>query len=140
MILSQRKQRIIGPESIAPILYSILNSEDATDQDKEHFWVVGLNGTNVIQYLELACLGILNRCNAHPREIFRLAITKAVNSIIVAHNHPSGNLDPSDEDREITRKLVESGEILGIPVMDSMIIGNLENPGAFYSFHDNAEL
>ena len=121
-----RKKSIAKPEDVARILQDILKTEDRYDQDKEHFWVVGLNSRNIIQYLELVSLGTLNASLVHPREVFRLSVHKAVASILIAHNHPSGNTEPSREDLEITKRLTEAGRILGIDVLDHIIITRKE--------------
>jgi DNA repair protein RadC len=121
-----RKKSITKPEDVAKILQDILKVEDKYDQDKEHFWVLGLNSRNVLQYLELVSLGSLNASLVHPREVFRLSVHKAVASLIVAHNHPSGETEPSREDLEITKRLKEAGKILGIEVLDHIIITRTE--------------
>jgi len=126
------KTSITNPERVANILQKILKAEGWIDQDKEHFWVVGLNPRNVIKYLELVSLGTLDTNLVHPREVFRLAIVKAVAQIIIAHNHPSGNSQPSPEDVAITKQLVKAGKILGIEVIDHIIIAGKE----FASFKD----
>jgi DNA repair protein RadC len=100
---------------------------------KEHFWVVGLNTRNAIQYIDLASLGTLNSSLVHPREVFRFAILKAVSSVIVSHNHPSGDPEPSDDDLTITRRLTEAGRIVGIDLLDHIVIGTR---GSFYSFKE----
>ncbi len=125
---------VSNPEALATIFHNVLAFEGIVDQDKEHFWVVGLSSRNAIQYAELVSLGTLNTSLVTPRETFRFAIMKAVASIILCHNHPSGDPEPSDDDLKITRKLVESGKILGIEVIDHIIIGN-KNPG-YYSLRE----
>lgn len=127
------KTSLTSPEKTAEILQKILKNEDTIDQDKEHFWVVGLNSHNIIKYLELVSLGILNENLVHPREVFRLAIMKGIASIIVAHNHPSGVVEPSGADLIITERLKKVGEILGIEVIDHIIITKND----FYSFKEN---
>ena len=122
MEIRTKKQKITNPKEIALILRDILVSEDQIDQDKEHFWVIGLDSRNVIQYVELVSLGTLNASLVHPREVFRLAIFKGVSHIIVGHNHPSGDTEPSEDDLEMTKRLIESGKILGIEVFDHIII------------------
>lgn len=123
MLLSQKKQKISGPEAVANILQAMLDNEHEIDQQKEHFWVIGLNGANVIQYVDLVSLGLLNRTLVHPREVFRMAIAKGVNSIIVAHNHPSGSLEPSNDDLAVTKQLKAAGQVVGIEVLDHIILG-----------------
>ena len=129
MIISEKKQSIKSPECVANILNAILDSEHETDRDKEHFWAIGLDTKKKIKYIELISLGILNRSLIHPREVFRLAILKAVDSIIVIHNHPSGDISPSESDIEITNKLIEGGKLLCIEIIDHIIIGD-----GYYSF------
>jgi len=126
------KINVTNPKKVVDILQKILKAEGRIDQDKEHFWVVGLNPRNVIKYLELVSLGTLDTNLVHPREVFRLAIVKAVAQIIIAHNHPSGNSQPSPEDVAITKQLVKAGKILGIEVIDHIIIAGKE----FASFKD----
>ena len=125
--------KINSPDALFKICKAALEFEDIIDQEKEHFWVFGLTTANRIKYFELVSLGILNASLVSPRETFRLAISEGVCSIIVAHNHPSGNLQPSREDINITNKLVQSGKILEIPVLDHLIIA--ENK--YYSFSEN---
>lgn len=87
----------------------------------ERFVVFILNSKNVVQAIEIISEGTLNASLVHPRETFRAAILGIGASIIVAHNHPSGNLEPSREDIEITQQLTEAGKIIGIPVHDHVI-------------------
>jgi len=122
MQIKTKKTKITSGEDIAKILTSILNAEDENDQLKEHFWAIGLRTSNVIEYVELVSLGTLNAAIVHPRETYRLAILKNVNQIIVAHNHPSGDLKPSDKDIDITKQLIGAGKILDIKLLDHIII------------------
>ena len=122
LIEIKEKKTIKNSKDISQILRTILNSECHIDQDKEHFWVVGFNCRNVIKYIELVSLGTLSSTLTHPREIFRRAIMQAACSIIVAHNHPSEDPTPSNDDIEITKKVKKSGEILGIKLLDSLVI------------------
>ena len=82
-----------------------------------------MNGAHEIIDIRVVSMGILNRTIVHPREVFADPIQKRAASIIIAHNHPSGSTDPSPEDKEITRRLKEAGETLGIPVLDHLIFG-----------------
>jgi len=88
---------------------------------KERFVVFILNSKNAVQAVEFVSEGTLNASLVHPREVFRAAVLGIGASIIVAHNHPSGNFEPSRDDVEITRQLTESGKILGIPLHDHLI-------------------
>jgi DNA repair protein RadC len=88
---------------------------------RERFVVFILNSKNAVQAVEIVTEGILNSSLVHPRETFRSAILGLGVSIIVAHNHPSGNPEPSAEDLQITKQLVDAGKIVGIPVHDHII-------------------
>ena len=124
MLVRARKQTITDPQNVHDVLSKVLNSENEVDRMKEHFWIVGLNTRNVIQYIDLVSLGTLNSSLVHAREVFRFAILKAISSLIIAHNHPSGDPKPSEEDIRITRRLTDAGRIIGIEVLDHIIIGN----------------
>ncbi len=91
------------------------------NQVRERFVVFWLNSANKVIGFEFISEGLLNTSLTHPREIFRGAIVATAASIIIAHNHPSGNSDPSDEDVRVTRQIVEAGKIIGIPVHDHII-------------------
>jgi DNA repair protein RadC len=94
------------------------------NQVRERFVVFWLNSANKVVGFEVVSEGLLNTSLTHPREIFRGAIVATAASIIVAHNHPSGNPDPSDEDLRVTRQIVEAGKIIGIPVHDHLIFAD----------------
>ena len=120
-ILSQSKwlsnRNVTAPQEIADIFVPILR-----DDNKEKFIVVCLNSANKIIKYETISIGNLNSSIVHPREIFKVAIDCSSASIILIHNHPSGNPEPSREDIQITKKVVESGKIMDIPVFDHLII------------------
>ena len=90
---------------------------------QEHFLAVYLDTKNKIIADQTITIGTLNSCLIHPREVFRGALKNAAHSLIVIHNHPSGDSTPSAEDREITQRLEKTGEIMGIPLLDHLIIG-----------------
>src|SRR5664279_3930144 len=94
------------------------------NQVRERFVVFWLNSANKVIGFEIITEGLLNTSLTHPREIFRGAIVATAASIIIAHNHPSENSDPSDEDIRVTRQIVEAGKIVGIPVHDHIIFTN----------------
>ena len=99
----------------------------------EVFAVLLLNSANGVVGFSEVTKGILNSSLVHPREIFQRAILANSASIILVHNHPSGNLEPSSEDQRITKQLVEGGIILGIPVVDHVI---LTGPTTYSSFSE----
>ncbi len=100
-----------------------------TDPNKEFFIALYLNTKNGILKQEVISIGSLNANIVHPREIFKTACMVSASSIIVAHNHPSGDPSPSREDIELTKKLVESGKMIGIEILDHVIIGYDKNYG-----------
>lgn len=102
-------------------------------QYKEIFKIVLLNTKNeIITDVDIS-MGTLNSSLVHPREVFREAIRRSSNKIILLHNHPSGNTEPSKEDKNITNRLKDCGEIIGIEVLDHIIIGD----GIYFSFKEN---
>ena len=122
--ISEDKKEIVKPEDIYRILTDCLKSEDKIDQDKEHFWVFHLDCRNKIKLLELVSLGTLNSSLVHPREVFTRAVGEISAQIIIAHNHPSGEANPSDDDITLTKRLVKAGELLGIELIDHIIVAN----------------
>jgi DNA repair protein RadC len=100
------------------------------DKAKEHFKLILLNPRNKIIGISTISIGTLNASLVHPREVFKDAIVHSAASVVLAHNHPSGDPEPSEDDLKITKKLVESGKILGIEVIDHIIIGKND----YYSF------
>ena len=100
------------------------------DRRREYFVALLLDGKNRIILEEQVSEGSLNQSIVHPREVFSRAVKESAAAVILVHNHPSGDPSPSREDREITRRLREAGDILGIRVLDHIIIGD----GSYFSF------
>lgn len=94
--------------------------------DREHFIVMCLDSKNHPTALNVCHVGSLNSSLVHPREVFKPAILSNAASIMVGHNHPSGNSEPSEADFIMTKKLVAAGEILGIEVLDHIVMGDKE--------------
>lgn len=90
--------------------------------DREHFKILLLNTKNQVIQIHTVSVGSLNASIVHPRECFRPAIAAQANAIILVHNHPSGDVEPSKEDENLTRRLMSAGEIVGIKVLDHVII------------------
>jgi DNA repair protein RadC len=109
---------ISTPESAAPFL------EDMRHLAQEAFCVLTLNTKNRVIQRHLISLGTVSSTLVHPREVFVPAIRNCASSIIVVHNHPSGDASPSAEDIRITKKLIEAGKTIEIPVIDHLIIGD----------------
>jgi DNA repair protein RadC len=112
----------------------IINSTDAAveqlkdicNKTQEYFVLLTLDGANRLINLRTVTIGTLNSSLVHPREVFAPALEDRAASIIVAHNHPSGSLEPSQEDIEVTKRLKEVGEIVGIPLVDHIIVTKSE--------------
>lgn len=109
--------RMRTPKDILPLLL-----EERT-ADQERIVVFTLDGSNQVIKKHTVTIGLVNQSQVHPREVFRQAISDNACVILVAHNHPSGNCEPSEGDLAATRRLVESGKTLGIPVLDHVIVG-----------------
>jgi len=105
-------------------LFSFLNQET-----KEYFITLHLDGKNRIVCIDEVSVGSLNQSIVHPREVFKTALLSSAAAIVLIHNHPSGDPAPSREDREITRRLKEGGDLLGIRVLDHIIVGS-----SYFSF------
>lgn len=92
--------------------------------DREHFLVVMLDARNQVLGMETVSVGDLTSTLAHPREVFKACIRQSAAAVILAHNHPSGDPKPSQDDYQVTRRLVEAGRVLGIEVLDHVILGD----------------
>ncbi|WP_084024479.1 RadC family protein [Vulcanibacillus modesticaldus] len=117
--IPQDKIQIRSPRDVANFIL-----EDMKHLKQEHFIALLLDTKNQIIAKETISIGSLNSSIVHPREVFKPAIKKSVSAIIVVHNHPSGDPTPSKEDIEVTNRLVEAGNILGIDLLDHVIIGD----------------
>lgn len=106
------------------------------DKAKEHFKLIILNTRNCITAITNVSTGTLSASLVHPREVFKDAIRHSASSVVLAHNHPSGNPEPSEEDLRITRRLIDAGKIIGIDVLDHIIIGK----NSFSSFKERGLL
>ncbi|MDY6834956.1 MAG: DNA repair protein RadC [Chloroflexota bacterium] len=112
---------VSNPKTVVKHLSSRLRGKK-----KEHFWVLLLNTRNqVIRDCEIS-VGSLDASIVHPREVFKEAITASAASVLFVHNHPSGDPTPSQEDVELTKRLVEVGDLVGIEVLDHVIVGSKE--------------
>jgi DNA repair protein RadC len=133
---ASQKVKIISPKDVHKTLIRYLKSKHRFDQEKEHFWTIGLTAAHTIVYIDTVGIGTITGVIAETREIFRFAILKGVVKIVISHNHPSGNLNPSEADIEVTNKLIKSGKILGIEIMDHLII----TTKGYYSFKDEGKM
>jgi DNA repair protein RadC len=115
--MSERPQ-ITDPKSVADLLYDYL-----CDKDREYFILLMLDTKNRVIGMNVVSIGILDSALVSPREVFKAALLANAASVIVSHNHPSGDPTPSAEDKRITQRLVEAGNIIHIAVLDHIIIG-----------------
>ena len=121
--LTKRKYRgkqpreIRGPDDVVAVVGPKLRQEH-----REQFLVLLLNARHEVMAKETVSVGSLNASIVHPREVFRPAVLASAAAIVLVHNHPSGDPEPSEEDLTITKRLVEAGELLGIGVLDHVIV------------------
>ena len=94
------------------------------NSDREKLIVVGLDTKNQPTFIDTVSIGVLNTSLVHPREVFKSAILGNSASIVLFHNHPSGDIDPSEDDIEVTKRIADAGKLLGIPLVDHIIIGD----------------
>src|SRR5712692_6433145 len=121
IVLKDKEIIATDPKVIAKIFQDLLATEDEIDQDKEHYYVMHIDSRNKVKLVELVGLGTVNSASVHPRETFTRAVAERSVSIIIAHNHPSGNVEPSENDLKTTSQLQKAGEILGITLLDHII-------------------
>ena len=119
--------KITEAKDVLPLIDRITNKQ------QEYFICISLNGANEVIENRTVTVGLLDRSQVHPREVFADVITDRAASVIFAHNHPSGALEPSNSDLKIHEQLTEAGRILGIKVLDHIIISKK----GYYSFQEN---
>jgi DNA repair protein RadC len=133
-IISERKvknpEKLTKPEEIYKLLKRYAKAR------QEQFIVMTLDGLHQPISISLVFIGTMNRIMVHPREVFHRAVRDMAAAVVVCHNHPSGDLQPSPEDLDMTRKIWKAGIVLGINVLDHLIIGKK----GFYSFRMNGDL
>jgi DNA repair protein RadC len=122
--------RIGFPKDILPLITHY------ADRKQEHFLCISLNGAHEVISVRVVSVGLVNRALVHPREVYADPLSDRAAAVILAHNHPSGNLEPSTEDRTVTKKLQGAADILGINFLDHIIFGRT----GYYSFLEKGEL
>jgi DNA repair protein RadC len=120
-------REITHPSHIATLILEYIG-----DADREHFVIVMLSTKHKVIGIHTVSIGNLSASLVHPREVFKAAILSSAAVLILAHNHPSGEVTPSQEDKDMTSRLQECGELLGIKILDHVIVGD-----SYYSFADN---
>lgn len=126
------KIKVLNSDDLYGIMQRVLLREEKIDQDREHFWVIGLANNHRILFIELISMGTVKKTLADPMEVFSLALQKRAVRIILCHNHPSGELRPSDADKDMTDRLIQVGIIVDTPVLDHIIISSK----SYMSFKD----
>lgn len=109
------------PSDIVPLL------RHYADRKQEHFLCISLNGANEILNTRVVTIGLADRSHVHPREVFADVLVDRASAIIIAHNHPAGSLEPSEEDIAVTKQIAQAGQILGISVLDHIIFNHKES-------------
>lgn len=132
----EEKIKILNGDDLYGIMQKILLREEKIDQDREHFWIVGLANNNRILFIELIGLGSINKTIAEPMDVFSFALQKRAVSVILVHNHPSGEVKPSDSDKDLTDRMIQVGNIVETFVYDHLIITDK----TYYSFRDSGLL
>ena len=126
-----------SPHLIFEFWKNVIASKPDFELEKEALFVILLDAKLRPKGYHLTALGSLNECTAHPREIFRVAIVSSAFGLVVAHNHPSGDADPSHADRQLTAKLRDAAALLQINFTDHVIIGSPSpNRQPYFSFRD----
>ena len=118
------------------VLQTLQAHEDLSSLEQEHFWAILMNARQKILKILLIAKGSVAEVTVHPRDVFREAIRMNVSSMIIAHNHPSGDVQPSEGDDDLTYRLVDAGQLLGIPVLDHLVVSETE----FYSYAEHGRL
>ena len=113
------KDTIIASDDAARVARAFILTLGA---DQEHFVVLMLDARGALNAVTHVATGTISSTLVHPRDVFRAAILQGASAIIVAHNHPSGDPSPSEEDEHLTARLVECGDVFGIPVLDHLVI------------------
>ena len=133
----------LGRRKVSPKSRAVVSPKDIFNEvrhyasrEKEHLIVVMLNGAQECIGTFIATIGLVNRTIVHPREVFADAIASRATAVAIAHNHPSGNTEPSEEDKEVTRRLKQSGDILGIKLLDHLVFTDT----SYYSFVEHGLL
>ena len=118
--------KITGAQDVMPLL------ADIADKKQEHFVCISLNGAHEVMKKRIVTIGLVDRSQVHPREVYADVISDRAAAVIFAHNHPSGDLKPSNSDLKIHEQLTEAGKILGIRILDHLIV----TKKGYYSFQE----
>ena len=129
-LTKDQKVKLLYPEDIYKVMQQVLLRENKIRRNQEHFWVIGLDNKKKILFIELVALGRVYRVNVNPPDVFRMGIYKLAVTMVLVHNHPSGDTSPSQADRDFTDRLLKVGKLINIDVIDHLVISE----ETFYSF------
>jgi DNA repair protein RadC len=121
-ISAQQKLKLLNADDVYAVMQKVLLREQKIDQDKEHFWMIGLASNHRMLYIELVSMGSVNAVTVEPMNVYRMAVQKGAVKVIFVHNHPSGELKASEADKDLTDRLIQVGRILNIEAIDHLII------------------
>lgn len=121
-LTDEEKIKVLNGDDLYGIMQKILLRAERIDRDREHFWIVGLANNNRILFIELIGLGSVNATIAEPMDVFSFALQKRAVKVVLVHNHPSGELTPSEADKDTTDNLIQAGRIVRTEVYDHLII------------------
>jgi DNA repair protein RadC len=119
--------KISHPADILPLI------QHYGDRSQEHFLCISLNGANEVLQVRVITIGLVNQSHVHPREVFADVIVERASAVIMAHNHPSGRVEPSREDTEVTQRIKVAGDLLGIELLDHIVF----TQNNYYSFAEH---
>jgi len=122
--------QIRNSEDIYGVMQRILMREEKVDRDRKHFWTISLDDAHKIINIELVSMGSFKATIVEPMEVFSIPLQKRAVRLVLIHNHPSGTLNPSEADKDITDHMIQVGKIMNVPILDHIII--TEN--SYYSF------
>lgn len=128
---AEQKIQVLNGKDLAMLMHQVLMRENKIGRNQEHFWIVCLASNNRILLIELIGLGSVNAVPVEPMEVFSFALQKRAVKIILVHNHPSGEVKPSENDLQVTEKMIAIGDFVRVPVLDHLIITENE----YFSFN-----
>jgi DNA repair protein RadC len=132
----EEKVKVLCSDDLYDIMQRILVRESRIDRNREHLWTVSLDTAYRILNIELVSLGTVNKTLVEPMEVYSIPLQKRAVKLILVHNHPSGELKPSESDKDVTDQLIQVGRIMNVPLMDHLIISETDH----YSFLDSGLL
>ena len=135
-LTKEQRIQVLNSQDVYKIMQQILLRENKIGRTKEHIWVVCLSYSHRILLIELTTMGTMKKSVIDATEVFSFALQKRASKVILVHNHPSGNLEPSPEEKDITDRMYQAGLFLELPLIDHLIIDEEK----FYSFAESGLL